>query len=113
MRVADERKCMTGLRLVGRGLHDTFENLAYFCIATLLWWVAQFTIVLGPPATIALYTHTDPRHGTVTDRPTLAETARAAISNFWPAWKLVLIQLPFIALFVYNVGYYGASTSAI
>lgn len=104
---------MSGLRIVLRGLHDTFENLAYFALISLFWWACQFSVVFGPAATLALFIHADPRHGTVTDRPSIQETLQLLYRNLWAAWRLVLIALPFVALLVYNAGYYGESTGVL
>lgn len=102
---------MSGVRLVLRGLHDTFENLVYFAVVSLGWWICVLTIVLGPAATIALFVHADPRHGTVTDRPSFAETRAIVARNLWSAWKLVLIVLPLALLLVFNIGFYAESDS--
>ena len=104
---------MTGFRLVGRGLHDTFENLAYFVLASLLWWLAQATIIFGPPATIALFRHADPRIGTGIDRLSFTETITLMRTRFITAWKLFLIAAPVMALVFYNLGYYSSTESAI
>jgi hypothetical protein len=104
---------MRGVRLVLRGLHDTFENLAYCAIVSLFWWVCQLLIVTGPAATIALFVHADPRHGTVTDRPSLEETLQLVRRNLWSGWRLILLALPVEALLVYNVGYYTRDNSVL
>lgn len=104
---------MSGVRLVLRGLHDTFENLVYFAIASLAWWACLFTVVLGPAATVALFAHADPRHGTATDRPSLGETKAIVLRNLWSSWKLVLVVAPLVLLLVFNIGFYADSSSPL
>jgi uncharacterized membrane protein YesL len=104
---------MKGARFVGRGLADTYENLVYFTLLTLIWWVCLISIVLAPSATLALFTHADPRIGTVSDRPSLSETFGFILRNIWRGWRLALLTVPILLLLSYNIGYYGTQTSAI
>src|SRR6187551_2444323 len=104
---------MKGARFVGRGLADTYDNLVYFTVLTLIWWVCVLSIVLAPSATLALFAHADPRIGTVSDRPSLSETFRFILRNIWRGWRLALLTVPILLLLSYNIGYYGTRSSAI
>jgi uncharacterized membrane protein YesL len=104
---------MTGARLVLRGLADTYDHLVYFTLITLFWWLCVGLILPGPAATIALFTHADPRIGTLTDRPSWAETLRLIRANLWRGWRLALITVPVLLLVLYNISFYGRGTSAL
>jgi hypothetical protein len=104
---------MNGARFVGRGLADTYENLVYFTLLSMVWWVCVFTVILAPAATIALFTHADPRIGTLNDRPTPSETLRLVLRSVWRGWRLALLALPVLLLLSYNIAFYGTRTSAI
>jgi hypothetical protein len=104
---------MNGARLVGRGLADTYDNLVYYTLISLMWWGCLATIVLAPAATLALFVHADPRIGTAKDRPTASETIRFIIQNIWRGWRLTLITVPVLVLLTYNIAFYGTRTSAI
>jgi hypothetical protein len=108
-----EECTMNGARVVWRGLGDTYDNLVYFTLISLMWWVCLFLIVPGPAGTLALFTHADPRIGTTTDRPTPAETIRLIGLNLWRGWRLALITAPVLLLLSYNIAFYGTKTSAI
>ena len=55
---------MRGIRIVGRGLHDTLEHLLAFAVLSMSWWAGVFLIITAPPATLALFWQADPRIGT-------------------------------------------------
>ena len=102
-----------GARYVGRGLLDTYENLAYFALLSLLWWLCAFSVLLGPSATLAIFTHADPRIGTVSDRPAVGETLRFILANIWRGWRLALLTLPVLLLLGYNIAFYGTRSSSL
>jgi uncharacterized membrane protein YesL len=104
---------MNGARLVGRGLADTYDNLVYYTLISLMWWGCLATIVLAPAATLALFAHADPRIGTAKDRPAPSETIRYILQHIWRGWRLALITVPVLLLLTYNIAFYGTRTSAI
>jgi len=104
---------MNGARIVGRGLADTYDNLIYFALLSLVWWVCLFTVILGPAATIALFAHADPRIGTLNDRLSPSETIWLIVRSIWRGWRLALLILPILLLLSYNIAFYGTRTSAI
>lgn len=98
---------MRGVRLVLSALSDTLEHLMTFTAASLAWWLAVFTVVFAPGATVALFLAADPRVTSELDQPTLRErwtTARAANRG---AWRLALVCLPVIAVLLWNLRFYG------
>jgi len=102
---------MTGIRFVLKGLSDTFENLVYFLLMTLAWWLAIAIFPFAPAATMALFVHADPRHGSSSDRLTWSETLHYIRTNFIKGWLLALATIPFLGLFAFNFFYYGNSTN--
>jgi len=104
---------LKGARYVGRGLADTYEHLAYFALMSLLWWLCAISVLLGPSATLALFTHADPRIGTLKERLAFGETVHFVWHNLWRGWRLTLITLPVLLLLSYNIAFYGARASAI
>lgn len=104
---------MNGARLVLRGLSDTFEHLVYFIMMTVAWWGSMLLILPFPAATMALFAHADPRHGTSTDRPTFGETLQLIRRNLFPAWRFALLIWPVMLLLFYNIFYYYGSGSIL
>jgi uncharacterized membrane protein YesL len=102
---------MQGARLVLRALSDTFEQLITYIIATLGWWLCLLLIVPAPAGTLALFAHTDPRHGTLTDRMSFEETVRFVLENLWRGWRLVLITMPLTLLLLHNLIFYWGTGS--
>jgi uncharacterized membrane protein YesL len=94
---------MGGVRIVFKGLHDTFENLLSFVLTTIAWWLGVLLIVTAPPATLALFARTDPRIGTERDRPTWGETLSYMRAHFVQAWGMAAITFPLIAVLVINI----------
>lgn len=95
------------LRLIGKSLSDVFEHLLPFIVASVLWWLCVLSVVLGPPATVALFTFTDPRRSV--DRPEFGEVIEGFRRQAIPAWKLALSTIPFVALLVWDLGFYGGT----
>ncbi|MEJ7763076.1 MAG: hypothetical protein WKF80_09830 [Thermomicrobiales bacterium] len=95
------------LRLIGKSLSDVFEHLLTFIVASVLWWLCVLSVVLAPPATVALFAFTDPRRSI--DRPEFAEVRAGLRRQALASWKLSLATIPFVALLVWNLGFYGGT----
>ncbi|HEY8445700.1 MAG TPA: hypothetical protein VIL01_01185 [Thermomicrobiales bacterium] len=103
---------MTALRIAFRGLHDAFESLLPFTIASLLWWAGVLTVALGPGATMALFRFADPRFLAATDdRPGVRESIAFALRNLGRGWKLALISGSLLFVLFYNLWFYGSRDS--
>lgn len=100
---------MQTLRLIGRGLSDTFEHLLPFTLLSLGWWLCLFLIVPAPAATVALVAMTDPRRAI--DRPEWREAVAAGRAAFRAGWGVALATLPIAAVLIANLAYYADRTS--
>jgi len=96
---------MRTLRLIGRGLTDTLESLLPFVLLTLAWWVCLFLVIPAPAATVTLAAMADPRRAV--NRPDWQEALRAVRRNLWRGWGVVLPSLPFVAVLLANLSFYG------
>jgi uncharacterized membrane protein YesL len=96
---------MRTLRLIGRGLTDTLESLLPFTLLTLAWWVCLFLVIPAPAATVTLAAMADPRRAA--DRPDWREALRAVRRSLWRGWGVVLVPLPFVAVLLANLTFYG------
>jgi uncharacterized membrane protein YesL len=99
---------MGTLRLIGRGLKDTLESLLPFALLTLAWWVCLFLVIPAPAATVTLAAMTDPRRAV--DRPDWREVLGVARRSLWRGWGVVLLPLPFVAVLLANLSFYGGGT---
>jgi uncharacterized membrane protein YesL len=99
---------MRTLRLIGRGLTDTLENLLPFALLTLAWWVCLFLVIPAPAATVTLAAMADPRRAV--DRPDWREALRSVRRYLWRGWGVVLLPLPFVAVLLANLSFYGGRT---
>lgn len=125
---------MRGLRLVGRGLRDTFDQLLPFIFGSVAWWtvvvvvqlpfyflgsmvgglLGYLVVILGSavgfgPATYALMRWADPRR--VIDPPEWRDPFRWVKDGWRPAFILGLIVVALIAILYLNIFFYGASNS--
>lgn len=90
---------MRALRIVGRGLKDTYEHLFGYVLASIGWWLTALLIVTLPAGTLTLYMVTDPRRAI--DRPDWRESASFMRSSLGRGWLLALVTLPIpIVLFL-------------
>src|SRR5215218_9852118 len=96
---------MRTLRLIGQGLSDTLESLLPFTLLTLAWWVCLFLVIPAPAATVTIAAMADPRRAA--DRPDWREALRAVRHNLWRGWRVVLPPLPFVAVLLANLSFYG------
>src|SRR3954454_21099865 len=93
-----EGRSMSGLRLIRRGIAETYEHLFAYALATLIWWACALSIVLGPAGTMLLFIQTDPRNGTLRERPPFRESLNLLRANLVRGWRLGIIVLPPLAL---------------
>lgn len=96
-----------------KGLSDTLEHLLPYSLASLAWWLAVFTVVFAPGATLALFRVADPRATSDLDRPSLRESAAVAKQSQGRGWPLALVCLPVVAVLFWNLRFYGLDRSRI
>jgi uncharacterized membrane protein YesL len=94
---------MRGIRIVGRGLHDTLERLLTFTLLSLAWWPFVAILITAPAATLALFAHADPRIGTEKDRMSARETLAFMRAHFFQSWGLAAITAPVIVVLLINL----------
>src|ERR687897_652358 len=99
---------MKTLRLIGRGLTDTLESLLPFVLLTLAWWLCLCLVIPAPAATVTLAAMADPRRAVA--RPDWREVFGAVRRNLWRGWGVVLPPLPFVAVLLANLSFYGGRT---
>jgi uncharacterized membrane protein YesL len=109
----EEGASLRGVRIVLKGLSDTLEHLLPFCLASLAWWLAVFTVVFAPGATLALFRVIDPRVTSELDRPSLRESADFARRSLARGWRLALVCLPIVAVLLWNLRYYSLGQSQV
>lgn len=102
----EERSMLRGFRIVLRGLSDTLENLLSFVLYSVCWWLCFFTIVLGPGATVALFTATDPRTASTLDRLSIRGFFGETRRRIGSGWKLALVTVPLLLILVHNLWFY-------
>lgn len=100
---------MTSLRMLWRGMADVLDHLLPYTIYSILWWICVLTIVLGPPATVALGVMTDPRR--LDSQPDVREAIAAGKAAFKRAWGMALITVPVMFVLGNNIRYYASSGS--
>jgi uncharacterized membrane protein YesL len=99
---------MGTLRLIGRGLTDTLESLLPFALLTLAWWICLCLVIPAPAATVTLAAMTDPRRAVT--RPDWREALDVVRRSLWRGWGVVLPFLPFVAVLLVNLSFYGGGT---
>lgn len=113
------------LRIVGRGLRDTYDNLFGFCLASLGWWLASLPVLalwpfvswlavlgflpFGPAATIALMAVVDPRR--TINRPDPREALDLFRDKIVDGWKLAAATIIVPVVLVNNIVVFGGSDS--
>jgi hypothetical protein len=95
-----------GVGIVWKGLKDTLENLLQFFLYSISWWLCVFSIVLAPPAAVALFKAVDPRIGSTLDRLSVRGFFSEVLQSWRRSWKLALITFPILGLLIYNLWYY-------
>jgi len=97
------------LRLLGKGLSDTFEHLLPFAVFSVFWWIGVFLVPLAPGATVALFAMTDPRHQT--NQPDWRDAFGIARRNFAKGWLLAAVPLPLLLVLGWNLWFYLGADS--
>jgi uncharacterized membrane protein YesL len=99
------------LRLLGLGLRDVFEQLLSLSLYSLLWWACQITIILGPAATVTLFSMADPRRQT--QSPEFSDAIGVMKTAFRRGWGIFLWTVPLIAILIWNTSYFGGSQESL
>ena len=116
---------MRGLRIVGRGLRDTYDNLFGFSLASVGWWLASLPVLIlwpfiswvallgfllfGPGATVTLFHVTDPRRSI--DRPDVREALALFRGNVVFGWKMAAATLIVPVVLLNNLVAFGRSNT--
>jgi hypothetical protein len=111
------------LRIVGRGLRDTYDNLFGFTLASLGWWMASLPVLVlwpfiswlavlgflpfGPAATLTLMTVVDPRR--VINRPDPREAFDLFLAKIVFGWKLAAATMIVPVVLLNNILVFGGS----
>jgi hypothetical protein len=98
------------LRVIGRSVVDWWDAWLDFEVITLVWVFAQFTVILGPPATFGLYhvVHVMTHEGEATGIKGMIQGARM---YFGKALIWGLINWVVAILAVVNFGFYSQQGS--
>lgn len=117
---------MRGVRLLGRGLSDTFEHLLPFSAATLAWWAAvalpaAMVAIIGwpglilfapvPGAAVALFAFADPRRAV--ERPSVTDVFASFKRGVVPGLIVVLITVPLVIVMAGNIRFYGSNAGGL
>lgn len=94
------------LRVIGRSFVDWWDGWLDTVVMTLVWVVAQVTVILGPPATFGVYYVI---HDMVVDGQAqgIPGMIRGARMYFGKAWLWGLINLLVVGILVINIYFYG------
>lgn len=102
---------MTFLRLMGRGVRDLFEQLLSLCLYSLLWWLAAATIVLGPAATVTLFSMADPRRQVAS--PEFGDAIAVFKTSFKRGWGIFLWTVPLVVILIWNTSFFSATEETL
>lgn len=93
------------LAVGGRALRDLWDGFVTVAVLNVLWLTMSFTIVLLPPATVAMFeaTHELARGRT----PSIGEFLRSVPRHFLRAWAWALLNLAVGVVLLVNLGFYG------
>lgn len=100
-----ESKIPASLRVIGRSFVDWWDGWLDMVLVMIVWFVAQITIILGPPATFGLYYVA---YSMINGE---ALGIRGLISGgrkyFWKAWLWGAVNLLVIIILTVNVNFYS------
>ncbi len=100
---------MRALRIVGRGLKDTYEQLFGFVLVSVGWWLTAVLIVTLPAGTLTLFMVTDPRRAI--DRPDIREVLTYLRSSLGKGWVLLAVTIPIPLILFWNLASFGGTDS--
>lgn len=96
-----------------RGFRDLFSHLFRNMVLSLAWWLCVLTVILAPPATLALFWSSNPVRRLGDDPPGVYELLAYGRDNFFRSWKLALATVPLILVLVYSFWFYTSESGAI
>jgi uncharacterized membrane protein YesL len=99
------------LRLLGLALRDLFEQLVSMCVYSLLWWVCFVSVILGPAATVTLFSMADPRRQI--QSPEFADAIAVFKTAFRRGWGIFLLTVPLIVVLIWNTSYFGGTQETL
>jgi len=104
--VASSVKIPSPLRVIGTSFVDWWDSWLDMVMVTIVWFVAQLTIVLGPPATFGFYyvVYRMVTNGEATGLRGLFEGAK---KYFGKAWIWGLINIAVVVLMYVNFTFYS------
>lgn len=99
-------KIPASLRVIGQAFVDWWDGWLDMVLTTIVWILAQLTIILGPPATFGLYYVV---HQMINGE---ALSVKGMISGgrkyFWKAWIWGSLNLLVMIIFFVNINFYGS-----
>lgn len=101
---------MRFLKLFLRGLKDVYDQFVLLMMVSVLWWVAVFLVIPGPPATVALFRMADPRNQT--ELPEVRDFFRAIREEFRTGWGVAAFTVPVILILLWNSVFFRGSDSS-
>lgn len=94
------------LRVAGRTLRDGWDALVQLALLNLVWFGLSLTVVLLPPATVAMFQATNElARGR---SPSLAEFVRDVPRYFLPAWGWALLNVAVGIVLGVNLSFYSS-----
>jgi uncharacterized membrane protein YesL len=98
-------KVPASLRVIGRAFVDWWDGWLDMVLTIIVWFLAQLTVILGPPATFGMYAVAHQMiNGEATGVRGLISGAR---TYFWKAWLWGIFNLLATFTLVVNVYFYG------
>lgn len=120
------------LKIFWRGVRDVYDQFVYFMMLSFGWVacaipalvgytllavtplflpVTIFTMILIPPATLTLYSLTDPRR--IVNRPDFREITHNFAESFLRSWKIAIVTIPFLVVLLWNASFFGGTDSLL
>lgn len=98
-------KLPASLRVIGRSVVDWWDAWLDMVMIIIVWFAAQITIVLGPPATFGMYSVI---HQMINGEAYgVRGLIREGKKYFWKSWQWGIVNLLAAAILVVNVIFYG------
>jgi uncharacterized membrane protein YesL len=97
---------MSALRVAGRALRDAWDALVQLALLNLVWFGLSLTVVLMPPATVAMFEATNElARGR---SPSLADFVAAVPRHFLPAWGWAILNVAVGIVLGVNLSFYSS-----